>query len=157
MPINNGWIKAGALVCALAVVLGGFLGDVDSLQSIESMSASPVQTNGAENAIGQQASAAKISKAAFFQLSHGLAIIAVGVLLVFRSGRLLHITAWSFMLGIVLYCGSNYSSVYFTNQTWLKHVELVGIVVLVCAWFIFVEAACPGWNRNSSAAEDSEN
>ena len=129
MPINNGWIKAGAHVAALAVVLGGF----DITTFVESQNE-------------RQALERAFDQAIFFQLAHALAIVAVGILLALRPGKLLRASAWCFLLGTILFSGSVYLSA-FTLMPELAPVKLIGVVILVIAWILLVEGACPGWNK----------
>ena len=129
MPINNGWIKAGALLAALAVVLGGF--DITTFIDLKN---------------DRQTYERAFDVAICFQLVHALAIVAVGILLVLRPGRLLRASGWCFLLGTILYSGSIYLSV-FTAISWIAPIKLIGVVTLVIAWILLVEGACPGWNR----------
>ena len=135
MPINNNWIKIGALVAALAVVLGG-------LDWHQYAAASSGQCS-TEQAAGQ---VAVINKAVYFQFIHALAIILAGVLGVLRPSRMLSVTAFFFLLGIILFSGSTYLSV-FVNYYWLEYVRLAGVFTLVGTWILLVEAGCPGWNK----------
>lgn len=129
MPINNGWIKAGALLAALAVVLGGF--DITTFIDLKN---------------DRQTYERAFDVAICFQLVHALAIVAVGILLVLRPGRLLRASGWCFLLGTILFSGSIYLSV-FTAISWIAPIKLIGVVTLVIAWILLVEGACPGWNR----------
>ena len=148
MPINNNWIKVGALVAALAVVLGG-------LDWHQFAPASSGQCS-TEQAAAQQAVA--INKAAYFQFIHGLAIIFVGVIGVLRPSRMLWVNGFFFLLGILLFSGSTYLSV-FVDFPWLEYVKLSGVLTLVGSWILLVEAGCPGWNKKqcsvSSPVEQS--
>ena len=137
MPINNNWPKIGALVAALAVVLGGLEWHPLVVSNTGESSMDPV--------VAAQA-AATISKAAYFQLMHGLAIILVGVLGVLRPSRMLWVTGLGFLIGIVLFSGSAYLSVV-VDDSRLEYVKLAGVLTLVGSWIFFVEAGCPGWNK----------
>jgi len=137
MQINNNWIKTGALVAALAVVLGGF-----NWQQFTTVNPGRYP-NGM--AVAEQAATA-ISKAVYFQLTHALAIILVGVVGVLRPNRLLSITGFCFLTGVILFSGSTYLAV-FVDYPWLQYLKLAGLVTLVAAWILFVEVACPGWNK----------
>lgn len=136
MPINNNWIKIGALVAALAVVLGGL--DWHQFAPANSGQCSTEQAAAAQ--------AAAINKAAYFQFIHALAIILVGVIGVLRPSRMLWVTGFFFLLGIILFSGSTYLSV-FVDYYWLEYVRLAGVFTLVGSWILLVEAGCPGWNR----------
>jgi len=89
---------------------------------------------------------AAINKAAYFQFFHALAIILVGILGVLRPSRMLWVNGFFFLMGIVLFSGSTYLSV-FVNYPWLEYVKLTGVLTLVGSWILLVEAGCPGWNK----------
>lgn len=126
MNIENSWIKAGALVAAFAAALGAF--------DLQPLGETKVQPD------------ADFAKAIVYQMVHGLAIVAVGILMVLRPGRLLRISGYCFLVGTLLFSGSIYLML-LTGMTWLEYTQLLGVVVLVFAWFLLVEGACPGWNR----------
>ena len=130
MLIENNWIKVGALVAALGVVLGG-------------LDPQFFKNSGIATADEQ------LAKAVLFQLIHAVAIVLTGVVMVLRPGRLLQVTAWLFMLGILLFSGSIYLHL-MTGISWLEYVKPLGVVVLVGGWIMLVEGACPGWNRKPS-------
>ena len=44
-----------------------------------------------------------------YQFRHALALLAVGLLAPARVTRALHVAAWAFAVGIVLFCGSLYA------------------------------------------------
>ena len=132
MPITNNWIKAGALVAALGVVLGGL-----DLQHLANVNVNTANVN------------EQLAKAVQFQLIHALAIVLTGIIMVLRPGRLLQATAWLFLAGILLFSGSIYLHL-MTGIPWLEPVRFLGIVVLVIGWIMLVEGACPGWNRKAS-------
>lgn len=151
MPINNGWIKAGALVAALAVVLGGLGTETLIDLRIDSVTDSVDKTLGEDTGAddprdSNQADHRSLQLAIYFQLAHALAIIAVGILLVLQPGRLLKASAWCFLFGTILFSGSIYLSV-LTATPWLEPVKLAGIVALVIGWILLVEGACPDWNK----------
>jgi len=142
MQINNNWIKTGALVAALAVVLGG----------IEWHQFTTVTPERCPNDMTvTQQTATTISKAVYFQFVHAVAILLVGVIEVLRPNRLLSITGFCFLSGVILFSGSTYLSV-FIDHDWLQYLKLAGIVTLVTAWILLVEAACPGWNTKQPCA-----
>ena len=143
MPITNNWIKVGALVAALAVVLGG----LDWAQSI-GLSHEQGPLNEAELR-QRMLAAASISNAVTFQFAHALAIILVGTLAVIRPGKLWSVTGSCFLAGIILYSGSIYLSVFF-DDLYLDYLKLAGVITLVLAWFLLLETACPGWNKRST-------
>ncbi len=147
--INNNWIKVGALVAALAVVVSG----VDWMQSF-GLSKNQNLMNEAE--FRQYILlTASISTAVTFQFVHALAIILVGTLAVIRPGRLWSFTGSCFLIGIIVYSGSIYWSV-FCDYLWLESLKFVGVCILILAWILLLEAACPGWNTRFKNTEQKK-
>ena len=151
--IENGWIKTGALVACVAVALslyasirlGDQLADTHRGQSV--------------SFVGQDVPVAvryfdEFRNALILQLMHGLAIVAVGILLVLRPGRLLRISAWCFLLGVFVSCGSVYLCVLF-HRPLLGQIAPIGGVLLIVGWIMLVEGACPGWNKKLAADQDT--
>ena len=138
MPINNNWIKTGALLAAMAVVLGAF----------------DIQEVGRQYGVQAHLPDVDIGRAILFQLIHALAIVFVGMLMVIRPGRLLGMAGWSFLLGTLLFSGSLYL-VSLTGILWILHLKLVGVAELVLGWILLVEVACPGWNKYRADKEES--
>ena len=142
MRIENNWIKIGSLVAALAVVLGAF-----DFQEIANQYSGRGPTQAASDF------AIDTGRAILFQFVHALAIVLVGVLMVLRPGRLLKMSAQSFLLGTIMFSGSIYAAS-LTGIAWIQHFKLVGVVLLVAGWILLVEGACPGWNaKNEEQAE----
>ena len=131
MQIRNNWIKTGALVAALGVVLGGI--------DLQHLANSDVATANASELF---------AKAVQFQLIHAVAIVLTGIIMVLRPGRLLQATAWLFLSGILLFSGSIYLQL-MTGIVWLELVKFSGVTVLAVGWIMLVEGACPGWNRKA--------
>ena len=142
MPINNNWIKTGALVAALAVVLGG----LDWHQYVTASSAQHLTEQAAA------VEAAAINRAVYFQFMHALAIILVGFLGVLRPRRMVSVTGFFFLLGTILFSGSTYLSV-FVDYYWLEYIKLADVFTLVGAWILLVETGCPGWNHSDGSSE----
>ena len=155
MPINNDWIKAGALIAALAVVVAGIDAEtlVDLRIDFPSQATSTTHIEDVSIDDASQSNQRSFQLAAFFQLAHALAIIAVGILLILQPGRLLKASAWCFLLGIILFSGSIYLSV-LTLLPWLEFIKLTGVVFLVIGWILLVEGACPGWNQPSTDGKE---
>ena len=143
MPITNNWMKVGALLAALALALSAVdlqntLWNSQNTQPFDSLRLSM-----------------ELAKAIQFQLAHALAIVLVGVVLMLRPSRLLNLSAYCFVAGSVLFSGSIYLWL-ITGVSWLQHLKLAGIVVLVIGWIIFVEGACPGWNKFLTIKDDEK-
>ena len=130
--INNQWIKAGGLIAALAVALGAF----------------DMQPSGSNQIVSE----ADFSKAVTYQLMHGLAIVIVGTLILFRPVKLLKASAVCFLLGTVMFSGSTYLLM-LTGVFWLAYLKLIGVVCLVAGWILLVEGACPGWNKSKACSD----
>ena len=94
----------------------------------------------------------RCERATLCQLTHGLAIIAVGILIPLRPRRMLLAAEWCFLLGTVLYSGSLFASVA-TGQEWLTTTSQLGGIILLFGWLALVEGSCQaskGWATKSS-------
>ena len=74
-----------------------------------------------------------------YQMYHALALFAVAWL-ISRQAPGAGTAAWSFLLGIGLFCGSLYLMVA-TGQRWLGAVTPLGGVAFLFGWFLLARAA----------------
>ena len=145
MRLNNNWIKVGALVAALGVVLGAFGAyGLDAMLTNKYAGQTSV-------VLGEELSTAykylgDFKTAAYYQLLHALAIVLVGIQMAHRPRRMLTVAAWCFLLGIVFFSGSLYLLV-LTGITSFGFVTPVGGLLLIGGWIAVVEGACPGDNH----------
>ena len=154
MQLNNNWIKVGALVAALGVVLGAFgAHGLDALLTEKYAGQTKV-------VLGQELSTAykylgDFKTASYYQLLHGLAIVMVGIQMAHRPRMMLTVAAWCFLLGIVFFSGSLYLLV-LTGVTQFGVVAPAGGLLLIGGWIALVEGACPGDNPPVDSDETSD-
>ncbi|BDF94847.1 MULTISPECIES: DUF423 domain-containing protein [Pseudoalteromonas] len=110
------FLMAGSLFCMLAVVLGAF-------------AAHGLKSRVSEYAIGVFKTAAE------YQMVHGLALIAVAILI--KWGINLSWAGWFIITGIVLFSGSLYLLA-ITGQKWLGPITPLGGVCLIIGWAILL-------------------
>lgn len=78
-----------------------------------------------------------------YQMTHSLALLAVGILATRRSSGLLNVAGWSFLLGIVLFSGSLYVLT-LTGVTKLGMITPLGGVAFLVGWFALAVGSCCG-------------
>lgn len=144
MRLNNNWIKVGALVAALGVVIAAF-----TTFGLNAM-LTDKYAGQTQVVLGQKVSTAyqymgDLKTAALIQLLHALAIVMVGIQMAHRPRKMLSLAAWCFLLGIVFFSGSSYLLV-LTGITEFGTASLVGGLLLIGGWIAVVEGACPGDN-----------
>ena len=93
----------------------------------------------------------RIDRATLCQLTHGLAMIAVGILITLRPRRMLLAAEWCFLSGTVLYSGSLFASVA-TGQEWLTFTSQLGGIILLLGWLALVEGSCQGSKGSANKA-----
>ena len=72
---------------------------------------------------------------------HALALLAVGVLLATgRTGLALTLSAWSFLLGTLIFSGTLYALA-FTGIRWLGAITPIGGVFLILGWVALILGA----------------
>ena len=76
-----------------------------------------------------------------YQFIHTLALIAVGVLLLISSNKMLRNAAWAFTIGMVLFSGSIYlltaGKMMGWSVSWLGPITPLGGVSLIVGWVMF--------------------
>lgn len=76
-----------------------------------------------------------------YQFIHTLALIAVGVLLLISSNKMLRNAAWAFTIGIILFSGSIYlltaGKMMGWSVSWLGPITPLGGVSLIVGWVMF--------------------
>jgi uncharacterized membrane protein YgdD (TMEM256/DUF423 family) len=112
------FIKLAAILGALAVGIGAF------------------GAHGLEPVLETYNRVDTFETAVKYHFYHTLAILLVGVLLAFGNGnKLLRASAWSFLLGILIFSGSLYV-LSVTNITWLGAVTPIGGVAFIVGWIL---------------------
>jgi uncharacterized membrane protein YgdD (TMEM256/DUF423 family) len=110
------YLVVGITFCMLSVVLGAF-------------AAHGLKRHVSEYAIDIFKTASE------YQMSHGLALIAVAVLM--RWGVNVSAAGWLFILGIVLFSGSLYLLA-LTGMKWLGPVTPIGGLCLIAGWSVLL-------------------
>jgi uncharacterized membrane protein YgdD (TMEM256/DUF423 family) len=119
---GTNWLRVGAVCGALSVIIGAF--GAHGLKEHMSARSLEVYETGAK-----------------YQMYHALALLAVGLLaLQGRSGTMLNLAGWSFVVGILLFSGSLYALA-LTGITKLGAITPFGGIGLIIGWFALAIAA----------------
>ena len=153
MRLNNNWIKVGALVAALGVVLGAFAAHgLDGFLTNKYAGETKVVLG--ENVPAAHKYLGDFKTAAYYQLTHALAIVMVGMQMAHRPRKMLRVAAWCFLLGVVFFSGSLYLLV-LTGETKFGAITPIGGLLLIGGWIALVEGACPGDNPPLNSNDNS--
>lgn len=149
MKSSNSWITLGAVLAGLAVVTGAFAAHgLDSyflkIYAGETRKIAGEVVPAASKYLGDFKTGAE------YQMYHALALIAVGLLGRMKPGRLLTITGWLFMLGIVLFSGSLYVLTLTDQPAW-GAVTPIGGILMIVGWLTLAVAACPCGETHSTS------
>ena len=133
MPSARFWLTTGAIFAGLGVALGAYAahGLEDVLKSVYAESDKRLIAGLEVPATWKYLQDFKT--AAEYQLTHALALLAVGLLARDRSPRLLTVAGWSFLGGIVLFSGSLYVLV-ITGVRVLGAITPIGGVLFLIGW-----------------------
>lgn len=110
------FLMAGSLFCMLSVVLGAF-------------AAHGLKSRVSEYAIGVFKTAAE------YQMIHGLALIAVAILI--KWGLNLTAAGWFFIAGTLLFSGSLYLLA-ITGWKWLGPITPLGGLCFIAGWLVIL-------------------
>lgn len=136
------WICVGAVFCGLAVGTGAFaahgLGKIFAekyrdMTRIEAGQEIPLAAKFLND----------FKTGAEYQMYHGLALIAVGVIGRYRATMLLTVAGWAFAFGILLFSGSLYILT-LTGVTKWGAVTPIGGTLFLIGWTLLTVAAF-GW------------
>ena len=133
------WLMTGALLAGLAVATGALAAHgIDGY--FQTLYAGQTRI-----VAGQEVSAvvkyvADFKTAAEYQMTHALAILAVGLWLRDHKTRLLNGAAWCFLGGILLFSGCLYALT-LTGQRWLGAIVPIGGVLFIVGWVCAAIAA----------------
>lgn len=136
----NSWIGCGAVLAGLAVALGAF-----GAHGLEGRLQARYQSSPNVDAERQDAdllarSLKNYQTAAQYQMYHALGLLAVG--LAARPGRSgwLCVAGWSFLIGVILFCGCLYAMVFGAPKA-LGAVVPIGGVAFIIGWVALAIAA----------------
>ena len=145
MCCSQSWTMIGAVLAGLAVALGAYAAHGLDRYLVTKYA------NETREVAGQTVPAAQKYLTDFktgtaYQMSHALALIAVGLLALTRRKVSLQIAAWCFLAGIVLFCGSLYViallGTHWQGIRWGLVAPFGGVAFLI-GWLAFAIAACP--------------
>ena len=102
------WLVCGAIMAGLGVALGAFAAHGLDRRLQEVYSPDDMRTIAGLKVPATWKYLQDFKTAAEYQLTHSLALLAVGLLARDGSRRSLTIAGWAFLLGIVLFSGSLY-------------------------------------------------
>ncbi len=133
MPSGRLWLASGAILAGLAVALGAF-----GAHGLEPALKSVYAESDKRIIAGLEVPASwkylqDFKTAAEYQLTHALALLAVGLLARDHSRRSLTVAGWSFIGGIVLFSGSLYVLV-ITGVRVLGAITPLGGVLFLIGW-----------------------
>ena len=133
------WTSLGAIFCLFSVAFGAFAAHGLDRVFVEKYAGRSREVGGQTLPL-----AAKFlndfKTGAEYQMYHGLALIAVGLILDRRPSRAASIAAWMFAVGIVLFSGSLYVLTLTGITKWGAVTPLGGLAFLV-GWFFLSLAA----------------
>jgi len=151
MLFSKSWTKIGAWVAGLAVVMGAFAAHgLDS--AIGEMYAGQTKQVAGETVPAAQKYLNDFKTAAEYQMYHGLALLAVGILSMAAPRRSLQIAGWSFLGGVLLFSGSLYALV-LTGITKLGMITPLGGTLFIIGWVALAFGTCPCHGGGNSGKE----
>jgi uncharacterized membrane protein YgdD (TMEM256/DUF423 family) len=141
MGRRSWWTVTGALIAGLAVVTGAFgaHGLPDTLQKLYG---TDVRTVSGEEVLAWKKYLADFKTAAEYQMYHGLALVALGLMTSVKCRRAQNIAGWFFLLGTLLFSGSLYLLV-LTGQRWLGAITPIGGLFFIFGWCSLAYTGCP--------------
>jgi uncharacterized membrane protein YgdD (TMEM256/DUF423 family) len=136
----NRWIVLGAILAGLSVAAGAFAAHFLDRVFAEKYA------GGERRIAGERISQARkflddFKTGAEYQMTHSLALIAVGILSERRKSRAITFAGWAFTAGILLFSGSLYALT-LTGWTKLGMVTPLGGVSFLIGWAALAVAAC---------------
>ena len=133
--MHKGFLKAGVILTALAVMLGAF--GAHGLRPLLS-----------------ETELVTYETAVRYQFYHSFALIITGILFREFTPRFLKLAGWTFCIGLLIFCGSLYllTMMRLSHQPgfeWLGAITPLGGICFVLGW-IFLLVAVSGKNHSSS-------
>lgn len=141
MCSSQSWLTIGAVLAGLAVAAGAFAahgldGYFSTKYAGQEREVAGIKMPAAQKYL------ADFKTGAEYQMYHGLALIAVGLLAATRPSRWLTIAGSAFSGGIVFFSGFLYVLT-LTGQRWLGAIVPIGGVLFLVGWLALAIAACP--------------
>ncbi len=116
MPKSQQIIRTGAIICGLTVIIGAF--GAHALKPV-------LEANGRVS---------PFETGVLYQMFHGLAILAVGLMSQHHASRWISTAFWCFVLGVILFSGSLYGLAIWPQLGWLGPVTPIGGVFFIGEW-----------------------
>ncbi|MCA9029448.1 MAG: DUF423 domain-containing protein [Planctomycetaceae bacterium] len=132
------WMLAGAILCGLSVVTGAFAAHGLGPR-MEKLYGNITKEVAGQEIPGPLKYLNDFKTAAEYQMTHGLALLAVGLFSRHRRSTCMQVAGWSFLLGIILFSGSLYVLV-LTGITRLGAITPFGGVAFLVGWATFALA-----------------
>lgn len=142
------WIVVGAIFCGLAVGTGAFAAHGLDKIFVEKY-ADMTRTVGGQTIPLATKFLNDFKTGAEYQMYHGLALIAVGLVAQHRPSVRATIAGWAFALGIILFSGSLYILT-LTSVTKWGAVTPIGGVLFLLGWLSLALAAIAKPNRENA-------
>ena len=133
------WTSLGAIFCLFSVAFGAFAAHGLDRVFVEKYAGSTREVGGQTLPLATKF-LNDFKTGAEYQMYHGLALIAVGLILDCRPSRAGNIAAWMFAAGIVLFSGSLYILT-LTGVTKWGAVTPIGGLAFLAGWFFLSLAA----------------
>ena len=140
MCCSKSWTWIGAVVAGLAVVTGAFGAHGVDGYFAEKYAGQTKQMAGVTVPAAQKY-LRDFNTAADYQMYHGLALLAVGLLSNVRPKRSLQIAGWSFLGGVVLFSGSLYALT-LSGETKLGMITPIGGTLFIVGWVALAIGGC---------------
>ena len=133
------WFLLGALLAGLAVAAGAFAAHGLEGYFVQKYGTQTRTVSGRE-VLRSEKYLQDFKTGAEYQMYHGLALLAVGLLAARRPSAAANVAGWSFLLGIILFSGSLYALTT-TGQSKLGMITPLGGVAFLIGWGALATAA----------------
>jgi uncharacterized membrane protein YgdD (TMEM256/DUF423 family) len=155
MCTSNCWLTTGALLAGLAVAAGAFAAHGLDRPLFEKYADQTYEKKVNGTVVSQvplaQKYLADFKTGAEYQMYHGLALLAVGLLAQVRTSRMLTIAGICFAAGCVGFSGGLYAYA-LTGTKWIgQFIVPAGGILYLAGWIAFVASACPCRRQSASS------
>jgi len=146
MNSSTGWLMTGAVVAGLAVAAGAFGAHGLDRQFYEKYAGQTYEKKVGTTVVSQvplaQKYLADFKTGAEYQMYHGLALLAVGLLAQTRPSRRLTIAGVCFVAGVVGFSGGLYAYT-LSGEKWIgQFIVPVGGILFLVGWAALALAVC---------------
>jgi len=131
-PSYRLWLVCGAILGSLAVACGAF-----GAHGLEIRLAK----DGAFSEADQRRLMEVWDTAARYQMYHALALLAVGLVGMWRRSKAIFVAGTAMTLGTIIFSGCLYALV-LTEQKWLGRIVPIGGALMIVGWIALAIGAC---------------